>query len=137
MICIINENANLKNKEHMKKYSVMKWYPIVQIVCSLPATVNRLYDIITKSNNFWLMLIQAFFDGIEGLMITIIFLLEPEIKHSLKFCFLRIFNKNRNFLIVRENETSFIDSDFSQNELESKYSKIENEKSKMKSLEST
>ncbi len=104
----------------MKKYSVMKWYPIIQIICSIPATINRLYDVITKSNSFWLMLIQALFDGIEGLLITIIFLLDPEIKHSLKICFFRILKRKSEISMEREYGNSFHDSEITPNELESK-----------------
>jgi hypothetical protein len=79
----------------MKIYSVMKWYPIIQIICSLPATTNRLYDIIIKENNFGLMITQSIFDCLEGCFITIVFLFSPEIKNSLRVCWIKFLSKRR------------------------------------------
>ena len=95
MIAILKDNINNRNKELMKIYSVMKWYPIIQIICSLPASINRFYDIITKQNNFGLMITQSFFDCSEGCLITIVFLCSPQIKHSLRICCRKIFRRRR------------------------------------------
>ncbi len=105
VINILNENVTSRNKYLMKIYSVMKWYPIVQIICSLPATINRLYDIIAKENNFALMITQSIFDSLEGCFITIVFLFSPEIKNSLNICWYKFFSKQR---IKRDTDESVL-----------------------------
>lgn len=94
VIHILKENITNKNKYLMKTYSVMKWYPIIQIVCSLPATINRIYDIIVKETNFSLMITQTVFDCIGGCFITTVFLFSPEIKNSLRVCWIKFLSKS-------------------------------------------
>jgi len=86
VVSILKENINERNKYALRTYSVMKWYPTLQVFCSLPATVNRFYDIYTKEINFELMMLQAVFDCIGGFLVTIVFLFSPKIKNSLKIC---------------------------------------------------
>jgi len=58
----------------------------------LPATINRIYSLITNDHLFILSLLQAIFDSSLGALTCIIFLLSPEIKHSLISCFKKIRN---------------------------------------------
>lgn len=74
----------------MRKLSIMKWYPICQVICMIPATINRVVNLSNDKHYFVLSLLQAIFDYILGVFICIIFLLSPEIKHSLIFCFKKI-----------------------------------------------
>jgi hypothetical protein len=90
-------------KEHLKKvggkkayllraYSFMKWYPIVHIICTMPATINRVYGIV-KSESFPLMIIQSIFDSFEGCLILVVFLMSPGIKYSISICCRRIISR--------------------------------------------
>ena len=56
----------------------------------IPATLNRVYNLSRDKHNFVLSLLQAIFDSILGVFICIIFLLSPEIKHSLILCFKKL-----------------------------------------------
>jgi hypothetical protein len=73
----------------------MVFYPIAQIICFIPATINRLYNIITKEELFSLMVIQAILDYSLGFIITMIFLSSPSIKYTLLAFIKRLCNKNK------------------------------------------
>jgi hypothetical protein len=62
----------------------MGLYPIANIVCFIPATINRLYNIITKSDQFALTIIQSIFDYSLGAIITTLFVLSPIINYTLR-----------------------------------------------------
>lgn len=117
MIYILKNNFNEENQTLMKKFSIMKWYPISQVICMLPATINRIYTLITNKHQFAMSLLQAIFDSILGVVICIIFLLSPEIKHSLIICFKILFNKkfnnNKQMVYNSNNNDSLLEKDFS------------------------
>ncbi len=61
----------------VKFTSKLKWYPIVQIVTLLPGTINRVFNILMKKQNFELMLLQAIFDYSSGLLFALVYGLNP------------------------------------------------------------
>jgi hypothetical protein len=61
----------------------MVFYPVAQIICFIPATINRLYNIINKQDQFALSIIHSIFDYSLGFIITLIFVFSPTIKYSL------------------------------------------------------
>jgi len=100
VIAILKENQNIKSRQLIKVFSIMKWYPIIQTIFAIIATVNRLYNLISKESSFPMMILQTICDKTEGLFIVIIFILSPEIKNNLKICcaviFRRMVNTNGN-----------------------------------------
>lgn len=84
---------NDKNRELMKNLLIMRWYPIIQVICSIPATIHRVFNLITGNDNFVLGILQGIFDSIVGFLICITFLLSPEIKKNFITCFRKIFRK--------------------------------------------
>lgn len=96
LILIIKEK---KTKEHaylFKMYSNMTWYPIIQTICCIPGTINRIYDIINTRTMFTLSVIQAVFDSFEGCFVLIVFIFSPSIKHSIKICWHKLRNRETN-----------------------------------------
>jgi hypothetical protein len=61
----------------------MVLYPIAQVICFVPATINRFYNIITKEDLYALTVIQSIVDYCMGFIITLIFIFSPAIKYSL------------------------------------------------------
>jgi hypothetical protein len=79
------------------------------------ATINRVYGLIAKRCDFFLMLLQAIFDSSQGIFIIIVFLLIPENKNNIKVCCAKFLSRNigikkeENFL---EYSRSLSSSDF-------------------------
>jgi hypothetical protein len=72
----------------------MVLFPVAQIVCFIPATINRLYNLILKEDVFALTVIQAILDYSLGFIITAIFVFSPTIKYSLLLFIKKKFGKN-------------------------------------------
>ncbi len=73
----------------------LKWLPIFQCILLLPATLNRLISVFGHSPYFYLMLIQTMCDASSGITCFIIYILLPNIKHSLKICYSKLIDKNK------------------------------------------
>ena len=82
-----------ENKNNIELYGYIKWYPILNVICELIATVNRVYELLTESNNKILPIIQAVTDSSEGFFFMIIFLTSPGISQSLAVLCRRLFGK--------------------------------------------
>jgi len=95
IIYILENNMNEKNKEHMENLLVMRWYPITQVICNIPATIHRVYNLISGQDNFVMGILQAVFDSIIGIVICVIFLLSPEIRKSYLSCFRKFFARKK------------------------------------------
>ena len=90
-ICMLTKK-NSKSKNEL--YSYIKWYPIVNVICDVAATVNRIYGLFDgKDLIFVLSIIQAVFDSLQGLVFMIIFLMSPGISQSIVVFCRRLFNK--------------------------------------------
>ena len=76
----------LKSEEELvRKYTNrLKWYPLVQVISFMPATINRVYNLATNQENFGLLLIQGIFDSLTGLMFALVFGFNSSVKKS--FC---------------------------------------------------
>jgi hypothetical protein len=58
----------------------LQYYPIVQIICIFPATVNRImYYYFDHNYVFWMSLIQIIFDSLTGLIFSIVFGFNPNV----------------------------------------------------------
>jgi hypothetical protein len=106
LISIVNNFVTDYNRYLLYSFKFMVLYPIAQIVCFIPATVNRLYNIIMKQEQFTLSIIHTTFDYSLGFIITLIFLLSPNIRYSILSCMRRLRNKNN-----RTMETSTLSED--------------------------
>ena len=55
-----------ENKNNIELYGYIKWYPILNVICELIATVNGVYELLTESYNKILPIIQAVTDSSES-----------------------------------------------------------------------
>ncbi len=76
----------LKNEQELidKYTSKLRWYPIIQIISYIPATVNRIYGLSTGRENFWLMLFQNTFDSLTGVMFALVYGLNASVKNTVR-----------------------------------------------------
>ena len=64
--------------------SNLKWYPIILIICFIPATIHRIMDITVKVEVKFLLYVQGIFDSLQGLLFVIVYSLTPEVQLALK-----------------------------------------------------
>jgi hypothetical protein len=88
----ITFKKEFRNEEEFvrKLTNKLKLYPVVQVVSFLPATVNRLYNLVSNKENFYLLMIQGIFDAITGLMFAFVFGFNNQVRKSLWDCIIRI-----------------------------------------------
>ncbi len=86
---ILTLRRDFKSEEDLvKKYTnKLKLYPLVQVISFIPATVNRVYNLIDNRENFYLLLIQGIFDALTGLMFAFVFGFNYQVRKSLGDCF--------------------------------------------------
>lgn len=96
-LIIMLNNELRTDKEKLKKYTnKLIWYPVIQIICLLPATVNRIIFLINPTNNTpTLDIIQAAFDSMTGFMFAIVYGFNPSVKESIKEVFAYICCRNK------------------------------------------
>jgi hypothetical protein len=94
IIFILRVHKNETNKKLMENLLIMRWCPILQVICSIPATIHRVYNLVTGIDNFTLGILHAIFDSINGFLICFVFLLTPEIKKSFINCIKKIYLKD-------------------------------------------
>lgn len=97
-------------------YHVLKWFPIAHIICVIPSTINRIYNVLGVPPNYILIVFQTIFGSILGLCYLIIYIRIPYVKHALEiFCF-KVFKIERDIIngVINENE---IDDNVIQNPL--------------------
>lgn len=80
----------------------MKWYPIIQTIIQSVTTINRVYGLIVKKNNFVLMILHAIFDSSQGIFIIIVFLFIPENRNNLRVCCSKLLSKHNHNEIIEE-----------------------------------
>jgi len=74
-------NYNEREKLIIDKYaSKLKTYPIVLLICYIPATINRIYTLITGDENFYLYFLHQFFGSLQGFFFAISFGLNSQIQ---------------------------------------------------------
>ncbi len=110
----------------------MKWYPIIQSIICCVATINRVYGLITRKNNFVLMMIQAIFDSSEGIFIIIVFLFIPEYQNNLKVCCNKFFSKKKKNKIHNSTILLHGDNSFSESHLSLDFATIDETEAKSK-----
>jgi hypothetical protein len=71
----------------VKKYTnKLKLYPLVQIISFLPATVNKVYNLTTNRENFYMLLLQGMFDAMTGLMFALVFGFNLSVRNYISEC---------------------------------------------------
>jgi hypothetical protein len=70
----------------------LKYFPIINIICILPSTVNRIYNVLDLDSNFTLVLLQTIFGSAEGIGYLVVYLMIPQISQSFNFILSRKFN---------------------------------------------
>jgi hypothetical protein len=89
----------------------LKLYPIIQIVSIIPATINRvLYYFFDKKDLFWLAVIQIIFDSLTGLIFSIVYGFNPNVRKIIYDLLIRIFLKKKKDNIF-DKDNSISDSD--------------------------
>jgi hypothetical protein len=71
----------------------MKWFPIVQILCIIPSTISRIYNVLDLEANFVLVLAQTIFGSFLGIPYLIIYLNLPQVKECMRVLYDKIFNR--------------------------------------------
>jgi hypothetical protein len=65
---------NEKEANFLRNYCiVLKFFPIILIICWLPATTNRLYNFITDDENVILYSFHAFFSSFQGFLNSLVY----------------------------------------------------------------
>ena len=68
------QEKNEKEANFLRNYCiVLKFFPIILIICWIPATTNRLYNLITDYENTTLYSIHAFFSSLQGFLNAIVY----------------------------------------------------------------
>jgi len=114
VIAKIRKEVNSRSdRERVDKItSKLKWYPIVQIVCIIPGTINRIYNLVLEDDSFILTLLQAIFDYSSGFLFALVYGLNPTIIKAIKELFSKCFpccckdKKSTKSLITVNDETS-------------------------------
>ena len=76
------------------------------IICIVPATINRLYNLSNNQEIAILFYIQTFFDSLQGLLFAIIFGIDSSIKEVIKqFCSTLFKNKSSTYTTEKSNES--------------------------------
>jgi hypothetical protein len=78
----------------------LKWFPIVQILSLLPATINKLYYLTSNDKNFPLSIIQALFDGFTGLLFSLLYINHPSVKNALNEFYAKTFKKRNSINVT-------------------------------------
>lgn len=58
----------------------LKLYPLIQIISLVPATINRIICLCGKEEVFWLMVIQIVFDSLTGLIFSLVYGFNPNVR---------------------------------------------------------
>ena len=68
VISILNYQNNLtpRRKFLLSAYHIIKWFSIAQIICIIPSTVRRMFDLLGQQPNYILTMLQTIFGSIEG-----------------------------------------------------------------------
>lgn len=53
---------------------------MIQIISLVPATINRIISLCGKDDIFWLMVIQIIFDSLTGLIFSIVYGFNPNVR---------------------------------------------------------
>ncbi len=64
----------------------LRLYPLVQIISYIPCTINRIYNLSTGGDNFYLMITQIIFDSLTGLMFSFVYGFNASVKKNLSEC---------------------------------------------------
>lgn len=95
---IILLKRELRGEDHLiRKYTnKLTMYPLVQIICFLPTTANRIYILATNKELFFLWYLNAIFDALTGLMFTLVFGFNSSVRNVLIDCIRKICCKKKN-----------------------------------------
>jgi hypothetical protein len=77
----------------LQVYHIIKWFPIVQMICIIPSTISRVYNVLDLEANFVLVLLQTIFGSCIGIPYLIIYLNLPEVKECLRVLYNKLFNR--------------------------------------------
>lgn len=94
--------------------SKLKWFPIIQVISLLPATVDRIVDVATGNEYFPLALFRIMFDSLTGLFFTLVYGLNPSVNRAIRDCLCKIFGIRQS---IDEGNYSSNNSNFSNRSL--------------------
>lgn len=68
------EEENIDEANFLRNFCiVLRFFPIILIICWLPATINRIYLFASRRENTFLYTIQAFFSNLTGFLNCIVY----------------------------------------------------------------
>jgi hypothetical protein len=95
VIAILRQSIRNKNNLGLlQTFHKLKWFPIVQIICLIPGTITRIFNILHLQPYFPLVIVQTFFGSFIGVFYLIVYIRLPHVKIALKAFFQRVSNKN-------------------------------------------
>jgi hypothetical protein len=106
VIGILNSQSVKSNRSRvlLGVNNVIKWFPIAQIICVIPSTISRIYNVLDKPPNFTLIIFQTIFGSVLGVCYLIIYVRIPYVKHALNIFYCKVFNiKRENTEIIIQN----------------------------------
>jgi hypothetical protein len=90
LVCLLKKELH-NDTELVDRYiNKLKWFPLVQIISFLPATITRLHFLVTKEPNFYLILWQSIFDSLTGLLFSLVYGFNPTVRNALSELFQKI-----------------------------------------------
>lgn len=99
---IIEDQSQTNRKKYI--YSLISYF-VIQIICILPATINRLYQLVNKENLQSLQIMQSVFDCSQGLLYSIVYGLNPTVKEAIKSSLQNCFKNKNNSIVNSRKET--------------------------------
>jgi hypothetical protein len=115
----IISNSGKRNYSLLLMANKLKYFPIIHIVCILPSTVSRIYNVFDLESNFILVLFQTIFGSLNGVGYLAIYLMIPQVNNSLKILFNR-FKKPEKSQENTGNSSMDLSSEFIENNLKRK-----------------
>jgi len=86
----------------------LKLYPMIQIISLVPATINRIISLAFHKEIYVLMMIQVIFDSLTGLIFSIVYGFNPNVR-TIVYDFFTGFCRKKN--AVDDIDNSLNDSD--------------------------
>jgi len=87
-------------------YSLISYF-LIQILCIMPATVNRMYQLFTNERMNFLDYLQSIFDCSQGLAYSIVYGFNPTLRESIKITFKKFFVRDKlTDKLINRKETS-------------------------------
>lgn len=94
---VLEDESHVSRKKYI--YSLISYF-LIQIICVMPATINRVYQLTQGKRIAFLDYTQSVFDCSQGLAYSVVYGLNPTVKESIKVGFQRFFRRRESSLTL-------------------------------------